>query len=202
MDNCEFVKISIYNNQSLVNCFPELKKYCTFASHYQRKKGVFNPFFHTCNLDIKQLITDRINEELSGSEYFLVSVKSNESNSDFKFFVDGLVGIGIKVCSKLSRSISAYIDEIEYEQPFRYEISSPGVENPLTDARQYSQHIGRDLAVLKTDDNTIDGELLHVKDESITCKITVNKNKKQEVVIPFADIKESLVKISFKKKKK
>lgn len=154
-------------------------------------------------MSIKQVISDIITKELSTTDNFLVNVNSNQDETSIKFYIDGIQGVSIQVCSKLSRKISHIIDEEYPDEPaFRYEISSPGVDEPLVDQRQYPQHIGRDLIVEYGDELTAEGELISVNDTGITLEILVSKHKKSEQTILFEEIKQSIVKISFKRKKK
>jgi ribosome maturation factor RimP len=147
-------------------------------------------------LRIKDLIQGVLEEELKKTDCFLVSVKSNDSDSDFKFFIDGKIG-------KLSRAVSAFLDEADTgEKAFRYEISSPGVDNPLVDKRQYYQHIGRDLAISLVDDSLVEGELIALNEEELELSVKIGKNKKEKRVVSFENIKKSTVQISFKPKKK
>ncbi len=154
-------------------------------------------------MDIKKTKTDLIQQELEGSDHFLVSVHGNEAGNSYKFFIDGHEGVGIRVCSKLSRTVSAAIDEMELgETPFRYEISSPGADNPLVDKRQYFQHIGRELSIECKEDVVIEGELLEVAENNLLLEIPISKHKTEQKNILFDDIIKSKVKISFKRKKK
>lgn len=154
-------------------------------------------------MSVKELITKIITEELDSTDHFLVGVDVNQAETDLKFYIDGTEGVSVQVCTRLSRKISRILDE-EYldDQPIRYEISSPGVDQPLVDKRQYPQHIGRDLLIDCTDENTVEGELLEVKLEALVLKVAVSKHKKEEQEILFEDIKTSIVKISFKPRKK
>ena len=167
-------------------------------------KGLLNPFFLIKNLDIKGFISDIIGKELEGTDYFLVSVDSNSSNNSFVFHIDGKEGVGIKTCSKLSRSVSQAFDEINLDEmpSFRYEISSPGADNPLIDKRQYNQHIGRDLLVKCEDESEIEGSLVSIDSDEIELQIPISKHKTETKYILFKNINYSKVKISFKRKKK
>jgi ribosome maturation factor RimP len=154
-------------------------------------------------LDLKHFISNIIEEELTETDHFLVSIESNETGTSFKFFIDGNNGVDIQVCGRLSRKISRLLDEEEYDDtPIRYEISSPGADRPLVDSRQYPQHVGRDLEVSLNDETIIDGELTEVDKEGITLSIEVSKHSKEVKKIMFNDINKSTVKISFKRKKK
>ncbi|MGB1039166.1 MAG: ribosome maturation factor RimP, partial [Bacteroidia bacterium] len=109
-------------------------------------------------MSVKELITKIITEELDSTDNFLVGVDVNQAETDLKFYIDGIEGVSVQVCTRLSRKISRILDE-EYldDQPIRYEISSPGVDQPLVDKRQYPQHIGRDLMIDCTDESTVEG---------------------------------------------
>lgn len=154
-------------------------------------------------MDVKQFITEIIDSELSSTDCFLVNVKSNESGTDLRFFIDGENGVGIQTCARLSRKVSRILDEeYEDETPFRYEISSPGVDQPLLDKRQYHQHIGRELEIDLGNDQIVTGELLSVTENEIEIEVPISKKEKEKQTVAFDEIIKSIVKISFKRKKK
>jgi len=154
-------------------------------------------------LSVKHLISKIIEKELVGTDCFLVGVDTNMAETDLKYFIDGSEGVSVQICTKLSRKISRILDE-EYldETPIRYEISSPGIDQPLIDKRQYVQHIGRDLAIIKNDNSEIEGELQSVNDTTFDLSVPLSKNKKETQTLAFDDINKCTVKVSFKKKKK
>ena len=154
-------------------------------------------------MTIKDLITKIIKEELVDTDSFLVGIDTNQAETDLKFFIDGANGVSIQLCTKISRKVSRILDE-EYteETPIRYEISSPGADEPLVDIRQYPQHIGRDFTITLADDEEVEGELTSTGDDTITLLVFISKHKKEERVILFEKIIKSKVKISFKRKKK
>lgn len=154
-------------------------------------------------MGVKELITGIIEEELKETDSFLVGVDSNQAETSIRFFIDGIDGISIQLCSQLSRKVSRILDE-EYtdDQSIRYEISSPGAEQPLVDLRQFHKHIGRELELELTNGETINGELIQVLDDTIKLSVAISKHKFKEKTIVFDQINKSTVKISFKRKKK
>lgn len=154
-------------------------------------------------MSVKQIISRIIEEELKDSDCFLVGINVNQAETNLKFYIDGKEGVSVQLCSRLSRKISRILDE-EYldDEPIRYEISSPGVDEPLVDIRQYSQHIGRDLMINLKDDNTLEGELIEVNDNNLLVSVPISKHKKEEQTILFENINNSTVIVSFKRKKK
>jgi ribosome maturation factor RimP len=158
---------------------------------YYKKTGV------TLLQEIEQLIEDR----LFGTEYYLVDVLGKDDRGKMQFLIDGDSGINIDKCSEISRAVSRYIDENELgDEKFIYEISSPGVDRPLKNIRQYPQHIGRNLEVKITTGSIVDGKLLSVVDKTIQLEVAgEKKNEKKKLDIIISDIEQSKVKISFKR---
>ncbi|MBL6730910.1 MAG: hypothetical protein ISP74_08360 [Bacteroidia bacterium] len=154
-------------------------------------------------MGVKELITGIIEEELKETDSFLVGVDSNQAETSIRFFIDGIDGVSIQLCSQLSRKVSRILDE-EYtdDQPIRYEISSPGAEQPLVDLRQFYKHIGRELEVELTTGEIYTGELIQILDDTIKLSVLISKHKSEEKTIVFNKINKSTVKLSFKRKKK
>ena len=146
-----------------------------------------------------------VERELNDSPFFLVGCTANQDESRIKVFIDGIEGVGIKFCARLSRTISAELDEMDLDtERFRFEISSPGADNPLVDLRQYHKHIGRELNIGLRDGKEIEGVLRTVQDNSLELEQLIDKKKqlKQIIKIDFDNIERSKVKISFKRTKK
>jgi len=147
-----------------------------------------------------------IDSELTDTSYFVVDIIGNDRSRKVQILLDGDEGVTVETCRKVSRQLSQTIDEDEFEaEPFILEVSSPGVDTPLTLARQYTKHKGRVLDVTKTDETILTARLHSSDNEQIVVEQEVkSKNKakkptyKEPVEIPFSEIKHSIVKISFK----
>ena len=154
-------------------------------------------------MGVKELITGIIEEELKETDSFLVGVDSNHAETSIQLFIDGIESVSIQLCTQLSRKVSRILDE-EYtdDQPIRYEISSPGAEQPLVDLRQFYKHIGRELEVELTNGKIQTGKLIQILDDTIKLSVVISKHKSEEKTIVFNQISKSTVKLSFKRKKK
>ena len=154
-------------------------------------------------MSVKLLISKIIEEELESTDCFLVGVDVNQAETDLRFYIDGSEGVSVQICTRLSRKVSRILDE-KYldDEPIRYEISSPGVDPPLVDKRQYPQHLGRELEITHLDDSIVEGELLNVSEQDITLSVSISKHKKEQQTVKFENIKNSIVKVSFKPRKK
>jgi len=70
---------------------------------------------------------------LPGDQYFLVDVitKGNRGSQKIIVLVDGDDGISVDVCSRISRSLSRELDELDFvEGKYTLEVSSPGIDYP------------------------------------------------------------------------
>jgi ribosome maturation factor RimP len=85
---------------------------------------------------------------------------------------------------------------------YNLEVSSPGIDAPLTLTRQYVKNIGRNLAIKMADSKKREGKLNGLTEDAILIeeKIT-EKGKKTRIIesaIPIKQIAETKVLISFK----
>ena len=137
---------------------------------------------------------------LEGSDIFIVSIKVKPVNN-LKVFLDADGGFSIDKCTSVNRRLYAQIEAVNLfpDGDFSLEVSSPGVDEPLQQMRQYRKNIGRKVTV--TDDEGVDktGILKDVTDEEITLEIKPAKQKESLIItqIPFSKIKKTVVQIIF-----
>lgn len=137
---------------------------------------------------------------LEGTDMFLVNMKMKPTNN-VKIFLDADSGLSIGKCADINRKLYALIEEkaIFPDGDFSLEVSSPGVDEPLTSARQYKKNIGRTVAITFQEtmpDKT--GILKEVKDDALTLEVKIHKKKETELIeIPFSIIKTITVQIVF-----
>lgn len=145
-------------------------------------------------------ITEKIEELIEGSTLFLVEIKIKPTNN-IKIFLDGDNGVTIEAVSKLNRALYKHIEETEMfpDGDFSLEVSSPGVDEPLKFLRQYKKNLGRKVAITLNDTEIpIEGVLKEVEDNEIIIEETIGKKKeKKETIVPFNNIKKTVVQISF-----
>ncbi|MET0588516.1 MAG: ribosome maturation protein RimP [Novosphingobium sp.] len=101
----------------------------------------------------------------------------------------------IEDCAALSHRISDRIDALEeagevlIEEAYRLEVSSPGIDRPLTRAKDFVNWAGHEVKVNLTQPvegnrKSLHGDLVGIEDETIT----VDDRKSGRVSFPFADI--------------
>ncbi|MCE2841374.1 MAG: ribosome maturation protein RimP [Novosphingobium sp.] len=101
----------------------------------------------------------------------------------------------IEDCAELSRRVSDALDALEeagevlIEEAYRLEVSSPGIDRPLTRAKDFSNWAGHEARIsLKNpvDGNrkSLQGELIGIEDDVVT----IEDKKSGRVSFPRADI--------------
>lgn len=137
---------------------------------------------------------------LEGSDIFLTDIRIKPTHN-IKLFLDADSGMSIDKCARVNRALYAAIEAagIFPDGDFSLEVSSPGVDEPLQQHRQYVKNIGRTLEVDLVEGKPVAGILKEATEEKITLEVTDKKKKETtEVVIPFSMIKKAVVQISFK----
>ncbi|HHT03407.1 MAG TPA: ribosome assembly cofactor RimP [Bacteroidales bacterium] len=144
----------------------------------------------------KEKVLSIVNEELEGSDLFLVDLKIGKDNK-ISVYIDGDNGVLIQNCIDLSRKIEGNFDrEVE---DFELSVFSSGVGEPLVNARQYKKNIGRNISIITNDDQTIKGELISVDDDKVVVREIPKKKKDSPVEMEIAstNIKEGKIIIIF-----
>lgn len=169
-------------------------------------------------MDDKARITEWLQPYLNNDQLYIVDVQvvgRQGGRIKVTILLDSDTGITIEECASISRRLGGQMDELNFfgESPFTLEVSSPGVDFPLTFARQYVRNVGRELTVMLVDGGVRKGRLESVGDDHITLgiepeKVSKTKQKKEalstaevltgSVPIGFDQIKKANVVISFK----
>ncbi|ATL46487.1 ribosome maturation factor [Chitinophaga caeni] len=131
--------------------------------------------------------------------YFLVEVKIKPTNN-VKVFVDADQGATIENLIKLNRALYPLLETsgLFPADDFSLEVSSPGLDEPLKNHRQYLKNIGRKVEVALLDGTQKEGVLLAVDEEKITLEESLGKKKeKVQIEINYTEIKYTKLCIVF-----
>ncbi len=137
---------------------------------------------------------------LEGTDIFIVNVKVKPVNN-IKVYLDADSGLSIEKCTMVNRKLYAQIEETQMfpDGDFSLEVSSPGVDEPLLQPRQYKKNIGRKVLVTDKEGKESTGLMMDVTDEHIVLEMKGAKTKDPKVVaeIPFTNIKTTVVQVIF-----
>jgi len=155
-------------------------------------------------MNIEQRVRELVEAKIADRpDLFIVDIKMHP-NGRLIILMDGDNGIGIADCAAVSRTVGFHLEEENViEQAYHLEVSSPGLDYPLSTPRQYQKNVGRSLSVkLAEEPNKREGKLLEVQEEGILIEESIKEKGKKAVLeqnfIPFDQITETKVLISFK----
>jgi ribosome maturation factor RimP len=152
---------------------------------------------------LKDQISELVTPAVSDLGFYLedVHVATPGSHRIVTCIVDGDASLNLDQVTRVSRVISELLDEAPFmgETPFTLEVTSPGVDRPLTQPRHFAKNVDRLLKVIKLDGSEVTGRILSNTDEDVTLTVTVKKETIEEV-ITLADIKRAVVEIEFNRK--
>jgi ribosome maturation factor RimP len=152
--------------------------------------------------NIEEIVKNIAASVLERDDYFIVEVTLTgaRNNQKVKVLIDGDHGVDIDVCATVSKKLSRKIDELDLiKDNYVLEVSSAGIDYPLTSQRQYKKNIGRMVRAFLQDNKTVEGKLIAVNNDSICIqKKETKKEEKKEYNISYDEIKEIKVQVSFK----
>ena len=145
-----------------------------------------------------------IDEKIDGTDYYVLSLDIKPGNV-ITVELESSGPVGITDCVDISRQIEHNLDR--ENEDFALQVSSPGLDKPLRDHRQYIKNVGRELKVRLNDDSEIAGELIEADAEKIKLHTSrkerlEGKKKKvlieEDIVLKYDEIKQAKIKINFK----
>jgi ribosome maturation factor RimP len=152
---------------------------------------------------LKDQISELVTPAVSDLGFYLedVHVATPGNHRIVTCIVDGDVSLNLDQVTSVSRVISELLDEADFmgETPFTLEVTSPGVDRPLTQPRHFKKNADRLLKVIKLDGSEITGRILSNSDHDVTLTVTVKKETVEQT-IPLVDIKRAVVEIEFNRK--
>ena len=158
------------------------------------------PSFFKFMAEITEKVYSLLEPLLEGTDIFIVNIKVKPVNN-IKVYLDADSGFSIEKCTSVNRKLYA---QIEAEQmfpdgDFSLEVSSPGVDEPLMQKRQYKKNVGRKVTVTDIEDVEHTGLLKEVSEDHIIIEIKGKKPKDPVITneIPFSNIKKTIVQIIF-----
>lgn len=154
------------------------------------------PHFIIPNLMIETVIKQFVETQLEETKVFLLDIemKGNDTKPKVIVYLDGVEGVSISFCAKISRKLGHFLEENEVlKSAYTLEVSSPGLDKPLTDIRQYVKNIGRNIELNLTNGEKLTGKITGVNNEIIDLELN-NKNK---VSINKSEVSKAKILISF-----
>ncbi|MEC4115653.1 ribosome assembly cofactor RimP [Myroides phaeus] len=155
-------------------------------------------------MTLKSKVQQLIDQALEQYPSIFIIDFTISSDNKITVIIDGDEGVVLQDCINFSRAIEHNLDR--EEEDFSLEVASAGATSPIKLFRQYNKNIGRKLKVVTHEQEKYEATLDSIVDDKIVLKWKTREPKpvgkgkvtvEKEAVIPFENIKEANVIISF-----
>ena len=149
--------------------------------------------------ELKVKITNRLEEILDKFNAYLVElvIATDKANKHIHIYIDTDEGINLNDCSKISKTIDPFLEELEeLKDAYTLEVSSPGLTRPIIHPRQYKRLIDKKLNISYTNekDKKINEDLTLKEINGETYLFT---NNKKEIELNFKNIEHAKLRLAW-----
>jgi ribosome maturation factor RimP len=145
---------------------------------------------------------DRLAEELSGPigdlglDLEAVDLSSAGRRRVLRVAIDKDGGVTMDDIADATTEISRVLDDTNLmgEQPFTLEVSSPGVERPLTLPRHWRRNTGRLVTVTFSEGDPLTGRITGTDDDGALLAVEGAERR-----VEYAEVRKAKIQIEFKK---
>lgn len=133
----------------------------------------------------------------AGMDLELVRVTAAGRRRLLRVIVDSDDGVSLDDAADVSRDLSAALDatDVMGNQPYTLEVSSPGVDRPLTDPRHWRRAVGRLVKVAVTDTGPVSGRIVAADADGVT--LDVGDDSKNRRHFAYAGLGAGAVQVEF-----
>lgn len=111
---------------------------------------------------------------------------------------DGDTALNSDTAARLSRAASALLDTVDGDAGgYLLEVSSPGVDRPLTTETHFRRARGRKIDVVVADGTRLTGRAGAITDGELTLVVAAGKNQWMARQLPIAQITHAVVQVEF-----
>ena len=136
--------------------------------------------------------------EAAGADLEDLSVSPAGRRRVVRVVVDRDGGVSLDDVAELSRLLSEALDDVEAREPallggaYVLEVSSPGVDRPLTEPRHWRRNVGRLVRAVLRDGTDVTGRVLRLDGEAVVLDVDGT-----ERVLPLTEVARGLVQVEF-----
>ena len=111
--------------------------------------------------------------------------------------VDKDGGVTLDDIAEATKQVSRLLDasDVMGVQPYTLEVTSPGVDRPLTQPRHWRRNAGRLVRVACRDGSTVTGRIAASDDEAVSLDVEGSGRR-----VAFADVAKAKVQVEFNRK--
>ena len=154
-------------------------------------------------MSLSEKITELVQPAVEKAGFFLedVHVVSPGKHRIVTCIVDGQTPLNLDQVTSVSREISELLDSADFmdDSAFTLEVTSPGVDRPLTLPRHWHKNLNRLVKVVNQDGSVVNGRITSVEESQVNLNEDIKGKLKEHTVI-FSTIKRATVEIEFNRK--
>lgn len=143
--------------------------------------------------ELKQAIAGALAPALKKAGFELVELKLARygKSSRLQLFIDTQTDVGVTIddCAQASRLVDEILESEDFfEGKYNLEVSSPGIDRPLTTERDFRRRIGRTIWIdfVDSSQSRLHGELEGIENGQVTLS-----GKKKSHTVSLSEIKEA-----------
>ena len=144
----------------------------------------------------RQRLRDVLEPVVTGAGYDLedVTVTAAGRRSVVRVIVDRDGGLDLDAVADISRVVSETLDadDVTGEAPYTLEVSSPGVDRPLTEPRHWRRAVGRLVRASVRDEKDVTGRVRRADDAGVTFDV-----EGAERTVPYDALGAGKVQVEF-----
>lgn len=133
---------------------------------------------------------------LAGYEIENVTVDSRTQPPRIVVVADGDTPLDLETVAELSRSASERLDALETGAAYVLEVTSPGVDRPLTAEKHFRRARGRKVQVELADAEKVSGRLGAIVD-GVADLVVRERSRLTVRKVPLSDIRKAVVQVEF-----
>ena len=148
-------------------------------------------------------LSELLRPEVAGAGYDLedVTVAAAGKRSVVRVVVDKDGGVTLDDVADISRTISEVLDRVDQTEPgllgaaYVLEVSSPGVDRPLTEPRHWRRNVGRLVVATSREGAALTGRICAADDDGVTLDVDGTQR-----VLPYDEVARGTVQVEFARK--
>jgi ribosome maturation factor RimP len=122
-----------------------------------------------------------------------IEIRKTGNRQVVKVIIDKITGITLDDIALVTKQLSDKLDELnEITTPYTLEVTSPGVDRPLTERRHWQKNLNRLVKVDLQDGRSLVGRISVIGDQQVTLII-----KDKPIDLKFDQINRAVVQVEF-----
>lgn len=153
-------------------------------------------------MSLQDALTELLKPAVENAGFFLeqVLVTNPGNHRILTCVVDGPKPLNLDEVTVVSRLISELLDESELiDDAFTLEVTSPGVDRPLTQRRHWEKNVTRVISMSMNDGSSLTARLTELRENDATFVENIKGRMKTHIIV-LADIKKANVEVEFSRK--